>query len=120
MIEKMIFRLMDEQKKEDEHKNWCDEEISKTETMKADKEDKIAELKAEIELQTAKVATLTDEIAEAEEMISEINAFMKEATEIREIGKKENALAVKDSKEAQKALTNAIAVLTDFYKSDGE
>ena len=24
MIEKMIFRLMDEQKKEDEHKHWYD------------------------------------------------------------------------------------------------
>jgi DNA repair exonuclease SbcCD ATPase subunit len=120
MIEKMIFRLMDEQKKEDEHKNWCDEEIKKTETMKADKEDKIAELKAEIELQTAKVATLTDEIAEAEKMIADIKAFMGEATEIRAIGKKENALALKDSKDAQKSLTNAIAVLEAFYKESGE
>jgi DNA repair exonuclease SbcCD ATPase subunit len=120
MIEKMIFRLMDEQKKEDEHKNWCDEEIKKTETMKADKEDKIAELKAEIELQTAKVATLTNEIAEAEKMIADIKTFMTEATEIRTIGKKENALAVKDSKDAQKSLTNAIAVLEAFYKESGE
>jgi hypothetical protein len=120
MIEKMIFRLMDEQKKEDEHKNWCDQEIKKTKTMKEDKEDKIAELKAEIDLQTAKVATLTDEIAEAEKMISDIKAFMGEATEIRNIGKKENALAVKDSKDAQKSLTNAIAVLEAFYKESGE
>jgi DNA repair exonuclease SbcCD ATPase subunit len=120
MIEKMIFRLMDEQKKEDEHKNWCDEEIKKTETMKEDKEDKIADLKAEIEIQTAKVSTLTDEIAEAEQMISDITAFMKEATEIRGIGKTENALAIKDSQDAQKSLTNAIAVLTAFYKEDGE
>merc|ERR1719162_1828118 len=53
-------------------------------------------------------------------MIADITAFMKEATEIREIGKKQNALAVKDSKEAQKSLTNAIAVLEDFYKESGE
>merc|ERR1719356_1992699 len=88
--------------------------------MKADKEDKIAELKAEIEVQTAKVEQLTEEIAEAEKMISDITAFMKEATEIRQIGKKENALAVKDSKDAQKSLTNAIAVLEAFYKESGE
>merc|ERR1719253_686145 len=31
MVEKMIFRLMDEQKQEDEHKLWCDQEIKKTE-----------------------------------------------------------------------------------------
>jgi hypothetical protein len=120
MIEKMIFRLMDEQKKEDEHKHWCDQEIEKTETMQSDKTDKIAELKTEIDVQTATVSKLTDEITTANTMISDIVKFLKEATEIRQTGKKENALAIKDSQAAQTALTNAIAVLTDFYKSSGE
>merc|ERR1719389_1347344 len=120
MIEKMIFRLMDEQKQEDEHKLWCDQEIKKSETMKEDKEDKIKELKAEIKKETATVGELTEEIKDAEKMISEIVAFVKEATEIRNIGKKENALAIKDSKEAQTSLTNAIAVLEAFYKESGE
>merc|ERR1719326_221814 len=100
MIEKMIFRLMDEQKQEDEHKLWCDQEIKKTNTMKEDKEDKSKELKAEIKEETAQVAKLTDEIADAEKMIRDIIAFVKEATEIRQTGKKENALALKDSKQA--------------------
>merc|ERR1719181_2396986 len=120
MIEKMIFRLMDEQKQEDEHKHWCDQEIEKTETMKENKEDKIKDLKAEIKVQTAAVKRLTDEIADAEKMISDIVAFMKEATEIRQTGKKENALAIKDAKQAQDSLSNAIAVLEAFYKSSGE
>merc|ERR1719235_179105 len=63
MIEKMIFRLMDEQKQEDEHKLWCDQEIKKTDTMKQDKDDKIADLTAEIKVETATVKKLTDEIA---------------------------------------------------------
>merc|ERR1719265_1925835 len=86
MIEKMIFRLMDEQKQEDEHKHWCDQEIKKTNVMKTDKNDKIDELKAEIKVETAEVAKLTDEIAEAQKMISDINTFVKEATEIRNTG----------------------------------
>merc|ERR1719450_1744964 len=45
---------------------------------------------------------------------------MKEATEIRQTGKKENALAIKDAKDAQTSLTNAIAVLEAFYKESGE
>merc|ERR1719253_1948750 len=53
-------------------------------------------------------------------MISDIDAFVKEATEIRNTGKKENALAVKDAEDAQSALTNAISVLTAFYKESGE
>merc|ERR1719460_1072524 len=98
MIEKMIFRLMDEQKQEDEHKNWCDKEIAMTEEMIENKEEKIKELSEEIKVQTAKVATLTEEIAEAEDMIAKIRTFMKEATEVREVGKAENAEAIKDSK----------------------
>jgi len=120
MIEKMIFRLMDEQKKEDEHKHWCDQEIKKTNTMKEDKDDKIADLKAEIKVETAAVSKLTNEIAAAEKMIGDIVSFMNEANDIRIIGKKENAHSIKDSEDAQRALTNAIAVLTAFYKESGE
>jgi len=120
MIEKMIFRLMDEQKQEDEHKHWCDLEISKTETMKEDKDDKIKDLAAEIKVENAEVVKLTDEIQAAEKMISDIVTFVNEATEIRKTGKKENALAIKDAQEAQTSLSNAIAVLEAFYKSSGE
>jgi len=120
MIEKMIFRLMDEQKKEDEHKHWCDQEIKKTETMKEDKDDKIKDLKAEIKVENAAVSKLTNEITAAEKMISDIVGFMNEATEIRQIGKKENAHSIKDAKQGQTALTNAIAVLEAFYKESGE
>merc|ERR1719152_357283 len=89
MIEKMIFRLMDEQKQEDEHRHWCKQELEKTNTMKEDKEDKIKDLKAEIKSETAAVAKLTEEIQAANEMIADIVAFKKEATEIRNVGKKE-------------------------------
>merc|ERR1719162_2818303 len=73
MVEKMIFRLMDEQKKEDEHKDWCDQEIKKTNVMKTDKDDKIADLAAEVEV--GKVSELTSEIKDANTMISDIVAF---------------------------------------------
>jgi len=120
MIEKMIFRLMDEQKKEDEHKHWCDQEIEKTEVMKEDKEERIKKLNAEIKVQKGKVGTLTEEIADAEKMIAASIAFLNEASDIRKIGKQENKLAIKDAQAAQKSLTNAIAVLTAFYKESGE
>merc|ERR1719326_1573957 len=41
MVEKMIFRLMNEQTEEDNHKNWCDRELAKTTAMKENKDDKI-------------------------------------------------------------------------------
>merc|ERR1719486_1549425 len=45
---------------------------------------------------------------------------MDEANDIRKIGKQENKLAIKDAKDAQTSLTNAIAVLEAFYKESGE
>merc|ERR1719443_2624962 len=40
-IEKMIFRLMGEQKDEDEHKLWCDMETEKSTESKDDKTEKV-------------------------------------------------------------------------------
>jgi len=120
MIEKMVFQLMAEQKDEDDHKNWCDLELSKTAASISDKSDKVAELDAKIADGTATVNSLTEDIKDANEMIASIVAFMNEASEIRKIGKQENALAIKDSEDAQTAVANAIAVLTEFYKSSGE
>jgi len=119
-IQKMIFRLKQEQIDEDNHKAWCDLEIEKTSKSISTKKDKIDELGAKLKEDNAKVASLTTEIAAAQKMISDITAFQKEATEIRTTGKEENKLAIDDAKAAQKAITNAISVLQTFYKSSGQ
>merc|ERR1719183_2727470 len=119
MIEKMIFHLQAEQTDEDKHKAWCDQEISKTETSRSNKEEKIEELTTKIDAAEATVQELTQDIADATEMVAKIAAFIEESTGIREIGKKENAKALEDAETAQTAVANAIAVLTDFYKESG-
>merc|ERR1719265_157593 len=116
----MIFRLMAEQKDEDDHKNWCDLEVNKTARSIANKVEKIEDLTSKIDDLIAKVGQLTEEISEAEDTVSKIEMFMQQAREIREVGKKENKIAIKDAKDAQDAVANAIAVLTDFYKESGE
>lgn len=79
---------MDEQTNEDNHKNWCDKELSKTESSKDDKTDKIKELSADISKLAGTIQELMEEIEDAQIMIAKINGFMKEATEIRKTGKK--------------------------------
>jgi len=120
MIQKMIFRLMAEQKDEDDHKNWCDLEVNKTALSIANKEEKVEDLTSKIDDLVAKTGQLTEEISEAEDTVSKIEMFMQQAREIRDVGKKENAVAIKDSKDAQDAVANAIAVLTEFYKESGQ
>merc|ERR1719305_1229033 len=115
-VNNMIQRLMAEQKDEDDHKNWCDLELEKTNTSKIDKEDKVSELATKIDEANAKIQQNAEAIKAATEMVAAIDAHLKEATEVRKIGKEENAIALKDAKDAQTAIASAIAVLTEFYK----
>jgi len=120
MIQKMIFRLMKEQQDEDDHKNWCDIELEKSEDSKEEKETKIGELKDKIEEADARVMALAEEIAEHEKEVSELTQHIQESTEIRNEEKAENQAAIADAKAAQDAITQALSVLTDFYKEAGE
>jgi len=119
MIQKMIFRLMAEQKDEDDHKNWCDKELSESETSKDDKEEKMKELEAKIAEAKAKILKLTAAIEDANEMVQKITQHEEESTEIREVGKEENKVAIKDAQEAQQAVAQATSVLETFYKESG-
>merc|ERR1719301_449691 len=78
MIQKLIFTLMAEQKDEDDHKNWCDRELEKTNTSKTNKEEKIEELTIKIDEATAKIAKLKEEIQAANDMVAAIDAHVKE------------------------------------------
>jgi hypothetical protein len=119
MIEKMIFQLMNEQTDEDNHKDWCDQEMEKTNTSRVQKTTKVEELTAKIDEATGHAAQLTSDIEAADAMVAEIVAFVKEATEIRALGKKENKVAIEDAEDAQKAVADAVAVLEQFYKESG-
>jgi chromosome segregation ATPase len=115
----MIFRLMAEQKDEDDHKNWCDLEVSKTNTSINTKKDKSESLKLEIEDDEATVEVLENDARDATEKSTTIQEHMDEITNVRNEGHKENKAALKDAEDAQKALANAIAVLEAYYKDSG-
>merc|ERR1719160_1707669 len=117
MIQKMIFQLMGEQKDEDEHKNWCDLETEKNTESKADKDDKVTELKGKIKEMDAKMKTLVSKISENDEKVADLTATMKEEKELRAENHAEIVATIKDS---QNAVTQAIGVLKDFYKSSGQ
>jgi hypothetical protein len=120
MIEKMIFHLMSEQKDEDDHKNWCDKELEMTAKMQQDKEDKEASLTSEINLLNAEIDQLTTDISENQVWISDMDDQIAAQTATRADNKAENEATMQDAVDAQTAISQAIAVLEDFYKSTGE
>jgi len=119
MIQKMIFRLMAEQKDEDDHKNWCDMELEKSTASKEDKTEKLEALQDKIDQAEAQTQKLAGEIEELSKEVSELTTYIQEETDLRNEAKAENEATIKDAKDAQDAISNAVAVLTEFYKSSG-
>jgi len=113
----MIFRLMAEQKDEDDHKMWCDNENEKATRGKEHNEEKKEELEDKIDLGEKKTQELTESIAEEEKEVAELAASIKESTEIRNEEHEENMAAIKDAQDAQEAISKAVAVLDEFYKN---
>merc|ERR1719199_1089735 len=119
MIQKMIFRLMSEQKDEDDHKNWCDMEMEKSTESKEDKDEKIKMFKKKVAEHDAAIKKLVKQITENNAKASDITESMEQETELRNENHAEIVATIKDSQDAQAAVTNAIAVLKDFYKESG-
>merc|ERR1719313_2490757 len=82
MIQKMIFRLMSEQKDEDDHKNWCDLELQRSEDTNKDKEGKIEMMKIKLEEMDAELKTTIKKITENNAKVAQINEYKTEETEI--------------------------------------
>merc|ERR1719238_34887 len=119
MIQKMIFHLAAEQKDEDDHKNWCDKELETTTMMIEDKETKRDTLQASIDVLTQEIADLEVKITENMDAVALMQKEIEEETAERQAEKAENMATIKDAQDAQTAVTQAISVLSDFYKGTG-
>merc|ERR1719443_1413519 len=101
----MIFRLMSEQKDEDDHKNWCDLE---TEKSTESKDEKIQLYKSKIAEHDAAIKLLVKQITENNDKAQSITEYMEQETELRTENKAEIEATIKDSQDAQAAVTSAI------------
>merc|ERR1719271_2366646 len=111
---------MEEANEEAEHKGWCDTELSTNEQTRKEKTAAVETLHAEIDELSASIAKLTQEITDLTAEIAAIDKAVAEATEIRESEKAENTQTIKDSQEAQTAVSQAVTVLKEFYEKAGE
>jgi len=115
MIKDLITKLMEEAAAESEHKGWCDTELSTNEQTRKEKTAGVEALHAQIDELEASIAKLTEDIASLTQAIADLNAAMATATELRNNEKAKNIETIADSKEAQTAVAQALAVLKDFY-----
>merc|ERR1719487_647418 len=120
MIKDLIVRLMEEAGEEADHKAWCDEELGTNEQTRREKTDGVEVLHAEKDKLDSSIAGLTDDITELTKAIADLDAAMSKATELRTEEKAKNTATIKDAKEAQTAVAQALTVLKEFYAKAAE
>lgn len=119
MVQDLITRLMEEANQEAEQKGWCDTELAKNEATRDEKTAKVEALTSEIDGLTASIAKLGEDLTTLNSQISELDAAVAEATKIRNEEHERNTITIKESKEAQTAVAQALEVLKAFYAKAG-
>merc|ERR1719261_50514 len=117
MIQDLITRLMEEANEEAEHKGWCDTELATNEQTRNTKTQNINDLTAQIDKMTADIAELTQQIADLNQELQDLDAAVAEATKIRQEEHAKNTETIQDATDAQAAVSQALAILKDFYAS---
>jgi len=120
MIREMISKLMQEATAETEHHGWCQAELGENKITRDTKSAAIDDLSATLEQLNAEIAKLTEEVADLSADVAELSKDRAEATDVREAEHAKNTATVADSKAAQDAVTNALAILSDFYAKAGQ
>merc|ERR1719399_2199930 len=120
MIKDLVYKLMEEAREEAEHKGWCDTELTTNKQTRDKKSADVASLKAEIEELTAEIAKLGTDISNLQAAVKELDEAMAKATEDRAASKEKNEATIKEAKEAQEAVAQAIVVLKDFYAKSAD
>jgi septal ring factor EnvC (AmiA/AmiB activator) len=115
LIDDMITRLLEEANADAEKEGWCDTEMGKSKVTRNKLSEEIDGLDAAIEDGKATIMKLTQEVADLSKDIEDLDAEMTESTELRTSEKAKNKHTIMDAKAAQTAVSQATAVLKDFY-----
>jgi hypothetical protein len=116
LIEDMIAKLLKEAQEEATQKAFCDAEMGKSSTSKAEKTATIDKLQTRIDGASATIAELTEAVKTLQSEIAEIDASQAEATKIRTTESADNKAAIADFSQSADAVVKAMGVLKSFYE----
>merc|ERR1719158_1080852 len=116
LIDDMITRLLEEANADAEKEGFCDKELGTNKITRDKLTAEIDELDAAIEQGKATIMKLTEDIAKLTKEVGDVDAAVKEATDLRTEEQAKNTATIKEAKEAQDAVKAATSVLKDFYE----
>jgi len=117
MVEGMITRLEEESSEDMEHRDWCDKEMGQNEKARTSHETDVEDTQAKVESAESEVAKLASEITELISQLAENKESLANQTKAREAEQAENKKTVSDARDANKAVTEAMSVLREYYAS---
>lgn len=120
MIKDLISKLVQESTAETEHKGWCDTELVTNKQTRDSTTEEVSQLSADVEDLTAEIAKLGQDLSDLAAAIKENNEATAKATADRQDSKARNTQTMEEAKQAQTAVTQAIAVLKDYYAKAAE
>jgi len=120
MIGQLIIKMQEQANEEATKQGWCDAELSTNKATREEKADASEALQSEMDELSAAITKLGEEVVTLNKEVTELNSAMSSATELRQKEKQKNAATVRDAKEAQAAVAQALMVLKEFYAKAGE
>jgi chromosome segregation ATPase len=113
----LVGRLDDQQKAEEEHKEWCENELATTAQTKSHHEMLVAGLKTKIEDTEGAISDKEQSIKDTAESIQDADKEYSGLKDVRGKAKADFEAEHADYKDAISALNQAIDLLGDFYRS---
>merc|ERR1719426_478094 len=117
-LQELVGRLDEQQRAEEEHKEWCEHELSETAKTKAHHEMLVEEFKGKIEETKAEIAEKQQAIQDTADAIALADKEYTEMKDVREKAKADFEAELADYKDAIQAMNQAIDILADFYRND--
>merc|ERR1712203_1153479 len=116
LIQQLIERLLAEATAEATKKGFCDTELGKARKDRDYRFEEVKSLSVDLGSLEAKRDELKAEIAQLTEDLEDLDKSLKKATDVRKEDKKNNLQTLKDAESGLEAVTEAIAILSAFYK----
>jgi hypothetical protein len=117
LITDMISKLEAEAKSEATEKSYCDEQMSKTESKKAELESTIAKLSSKIDLAAAKSAGLKADVKDLQAELAKLAKQQAEMDKVRAESKAAYDTAKAELELGISGVQKALGVLKDYYQS---
>lgn len=120
LIQDLIVRLEEEAGEELQHKAWCDKELSSNEIVRTSRSADVEKLTAQIDEKSSNVAQLGSEVNKLSQQQADLATEVATQEKLYQEERAINEQALKDAREAQTAIGQAVTVLKEFYERAGE